>query len=267
MLVSVVTPSLNGIKWLPACIDSVRQQAGPGVEVEHLFVDGGSTDGTPEYAASRGCAVMGREEPGVDFAINKGVRNSRGELVVYIGCDDILLPGAVEAVVRRYRQDRRRWLVGGCLWIDEDGRSLGPLRAPRNWMTPSMLATLGWNPFPMVFWNRELFDELGGYGTELVYAGDYDIHLRALMREPFSRIGRPLAACARHHGNVSRDRSPAHLAELAAVAELPGPLPSWQRLAYRYAMKLWFNATSPSWFLRKRIGAVGARSVSVSPTV
>jgi glycosyltransferase involved in cell wall biosynthesis len=264
MLVTVVTPSLNGMKWLPACIDSVQQQTGPNVDVEHVFVDGGSTDGTPEFAASRGCVVMTREEPNVHFAINKGARNSRGELVGYLGCDDFLLPGALEAVVRQYLRDERRWVVGGCLWIDEDGRSLGPMRAPWNWMTVSMLATLGWNPFPIVFWNRELFEELDGYKSELTYVGDYDFYLRALQREPFSRVGRPLAGCGRHRDNVSRKRDTLHLEELANVADLAGPLPTWRLAAYRYGMKLWFNASSPAWFLRKRIGAVGARQVSVS---
>jgi glycosyltransferase involved in cell wall biosynthesis len=266
VLVTVVTPSLNGRKWLPACIDSVQQQVGPNVEVEHVFVDGGSTDGTPEYAASRGCVVMTREEPSVHFAINKGARNSGGELLGYLGCDDFLLPGALDAVVRQYRRDGRRWVVGGCMWIDTDGRSLGTLRAPRGWMTVSMLAMLGWNPFPTAYMNRELFEELDGYKPELVYTGDYDLYLRALQREPFSRIGRPLAGCARHPGNLSRNKDAQHLAELAAVADMAGRLPVWQRMACRYSMKLWFNATSPAWFVRKRIGAVGARSVSVSAT-
>jgi glycosyltransferase involved in cell wall biosynthesis len=264
MLVTVVTPSLNGMKWLPTCIDSVQQQAGPNVGVEHVFVDGGSTDGTQEYAASRGCVVMTREEPNVHFAINKGSHNSKGELVGYLGCDDFLLPGALDAVVRHYRRDGRRWVVGGCLWIDENGRSLGQMRAPRGWMTAPMLATLGWAPFPVVFWNRELFDELDGYKSELVYAGDYDFYLRALQSEPFSRIGRPLAGCGRHGGNLSRNRNAQHLAELADIVEAVGPQPAWQRLGYRYSMKLWFNATSPTWFLRKRIGAIGARHISVS---
>jgi hypothetical protein len=75
-----------------------------------------------------------------------------------------------------------------------------------------------------------------------------------------------LAGCARHPGNLSRNKDAQHLAELAAVADMAGRLPVWQRMACRYSMKLWFNATSPAWFVRKRIGAVGARSVSGSAT-
>ena len=63
MIVTVVTPALNGMRWLPECIDSTQQQAGPDIEVEHIVVDGGSSDGTPDYAASRAAPVLTRRSP------------------------------------------------------------------------------------------------------------------------------------------------------------------------------------------------------------
>ena len=54
MLVTVVTPTLNAIAYLDECIRSVERQAGPNVTVEHIVVDGGSTDGTAELRARRG---------------------------------------------------------------------------------------------------------------------------------------------------------------------------------------------------------------------
>jgi glycosyltransferase involved in cell wall biosynthesis len=264
MLVTVVTPSLNGRKWLAQCIDSVQAQATPNVEVEHVFVDGGSSDGTPEYAASRGCTVLTREEPSVHFAINKGSINSNGELLGILGCDDILLPGALDAVVRQYRRDGRRWLLGGCLWILEDGRSLGGLRAPPGWMSVRTLASLGWSPFPSAYMNRDMFLELGGYRSDFHYAGDYEFYVRALLHEPYSRIRRPLHASARHPDNLSKQMNAQHFAELAAVVELAGPRSAWRRELNRYFLKAWVNATNPTWSVRKRIGAVGARRVSVT---
>jgi glycosyltransferase involved in cell wall biosynthesis len=262
MLVTVVTPSLNGMKWLAKCIDSVQAQVTSNVEVEHVFVDGGSTDGTPEYAASRGCTVMAREEPSIYFAINKGSRNSSGELLGMLGCDDILLPGALDAVVRQYRRDGRRWLLGGCLWMLEDGRSLGGLRAPPSWMSARTLACLGWSLFPSAYMNRDMFLELGGYRSDFHYAGDYEFCIRALLHEPFSRIRRPLHASGRHSGNLSKEINAQHLAELAAVIEMAGPSSAWQRRSNRYFLKLWVNAANPTWSVRKRIGAVGARRVT-----
>jgi glycosyltransferase involved in cell wall biosynthesis len=264
MLVTVVTPSLNGMKWLANCIESVRLQATPNVEVEHVFVDGGSTDGTPEYAASRGCTVLTREEPSVHYAINKGARYSSGELLCVIGCDDILLKGALDMVVRQYRRDQHRWLVGGCVWILEDGRSLGKLRAPPTWITPRMASALGWSPFPSVYMNREIFLELGGYRSDFYYAGDYELYIRALLREPFSRIRRPLLGSCRRPDNLSKERNTQHLTEHKAVVELAGPSSGMQQFLNRYFLKVWINAMNPTWSLRKRIGAVGATRISVT---
>ena len=264
MLVTVVTPSLNGMRWLPRCIDSVRQQAGPKVEVEHVLVDGGSTDGTPEYAASRGCIVLDREEPSVGFAMDKGCRNSHGKLVGVLCCDDILLPGALDSLVRRYERDGRRWLVGGCRWVDENGRSLGRFRAPPTWMTARMLASLGWSPFPNVFMLRELFLELGGYRPAFHYAGDYDLYIRALQREPFSRIQRPLVAVERRWDNMSMKKDEDHLRELVRIAEMAAPPSARRRSAYRYFLKIWFNAMNPSWSARKRVGASGGLRGSIT---
>ena len=58
MLVTVVTPALNGMRWLSECIDSTMRQVTPEVEVEHIVVDSGGTDGTPEYAVSRGGEML-----------------------------------------------------------------------------------------------------------------------------------------------------------------------------------------------------------------
>jgi glycosyltransferase involved in cell wall biosynthesis len=265
MLVTVVTPSLNGRRWLPACIDSTQAQAVPGVEVEHIFVDGASTDGTPEYAASRGCTVLMRDQPSLHAAINKGMTHANGELLGVLCCDDVLLPGALEAVVRQYRREGRRWLVGGCRWVDEGGRSLGGFRAPPAWVTAEMVASLGWSPMPHVYLTRDLARELGYYDATFEYSGDYELYVRALQREPFSRVQRPLVVCERHGGNLSMERNATHMAELAAVAEMAPP--GWRRAAYQYLLKVWFNATNPSWAVHKHIGSLQTRRGSVSPIV
>src|SRR6185437_11662219 len=144
MLVTVVTPTLNAIAYLEACIRSVQSQAGPNVTVEHIVADGGSTDGTVELARSMGVTVLEGKDGGLYEADNKATLAAKGELIGYLGSDDLLLPGALEAVVKTYERDRRPWVVGGLRWIDAEGRSLGDLAAPPRWMTRHMLAALGW---------------------------------------------------------------------------------------------------------------------------
>jgi glycosyltransferase involved in cell wall biosynthesis len=257
MIVTVVTPSLNGIQYVRDCISSTRNQASDQVEVEHILVDAGSTDGTPEYAAAQGCKVI-REKSGIFAAINTGSQAARGVLLGFLGCDDILLPGALDAVVRGYQRSGRRWIIGGCRWLDANGASKGGYRAPPSWLSAPMMASLGWSPIPhtATFTHRDLFAELGGFDATFKYAGDYEFFVRARRLEPFARVPRVLTCFRRHGANTSMQFDDKHMAELQSIAARFGPDTERQRTAYRYFLKVWLNGTNPWWFAQKRIDQV-----------
>jgi len=255
VLISVVTPTLNAIRYLGDCIESVQIQETPNVRVEHIIVDGGSRDGTVELARSRGCTVMVGKDDGIFDAINKGSFNASGMLLGFLGADDILLPGALDALAQQYRSDGRRWLVGRGRWLDGDGRPQGDVPAPPTWITVPMLASLGWNciSHTATYVHRELFEELGGFDKRFQYFGDYDFMLRALTHEPFRRVNRAVASIRRHGANASMQETPIHRAETEEILHRYGPSSPWRRAMYRYRLKAWMNATSPRWFLQKRI--------------
>jgi glycosyltransferase involved in cell wall biosynthesis len=268
MIVTIVTPSLNGVEYLAECIASVQAQASSRVDVEHVFVDGGSTDGTPEMAAAAGCTVLTREENSLTYGLNKGARHARGTLIGILGCDDILLPGALEEVVRHYRQDGRRWLVGGCRWIDAAGGPLGEHKAPPSWLTAPMLASMDWGGVPALstFLHRDFLRELGYFDTDFSYAADHELYAKALAREEFSRIPRALAAQRRHGSNLSMERTARHRAEMAAITLRYAPDEAWKRAAYRVLLKAWMNGMSPTWFVHKRIDKLRDRRHASPPT-
>jgi glycosyltransferase involved in cell wall biosynthesis len=253
MIVTVVTPSLNGMRYLPECIESTRRQRSDRVEVEHIIVDGGSTDGTPEYAASHGCKVMYREG-GIHEALNIGFHSARGLLVGILGCDDFLLPGALAAIVDDYERSGRRWIVGSCRWLDARGHDIGKFRSPPEWLTPPMLASLGWScvPTTSTYVHRDLFTDLRGFNTAFDYSGDYEFFLRALEREHFSRITRVLSCCYRHGDNMSMRRDE-YRAETETIAELYAPTAQLRRQVYRLLLKSWLNATNPWWLTMKMV--------------
>jgi glycosyltransferase involved in cell wall biosynthesis len=261
MIVTVVTPTLDAMSYLPACVESARSQKSDRVDVEHVVVDGGSSDGTVEFARSAGCTVLTGKDEGIFDAINKGSFNSNGALLGFLGADDILLPGALDAVVRAHERHGARWLVGRIRWIDALGVGRGDQSPPPSWVTAPMLASLGWNciPHPSTYIHREFFEQLGGFDKKLKYSGDYDFFVRARQFDSFVGIPRTLSCFRRHGGNMSMRPDAAHLAEIEAIAERFGPSAPWQRLAYRYFLKLWLNGGSLPWFARKRIDAVRAR--------
>jgi len=257
VIVTVVTPSLNGIQYVRHCIESTRTQESDRVQVEHIFVDGGSTDGTPEYADSQGCRVI-RGTGGLFKRLNVGSFSARGTLVGCLGCDDILLPGALEAVTAGYERSGRRWVTGGCRWLDGRGLSRGDLRAPPVWLTAPMAASLGWSciPHPSTYMHRDLFEALGGFNPEFQYAGDYEFFVRALEREPFFRIRQVLSGFRRHGDNTSMRLDDTHLAEIRMVADRFAPRSEWQRVAHRYLLKVWLNGRNPGWSTMKRIDRI-----------
>ncbi len=268
MLFSVVTPVLNGVRHLPGCIESVRSQQGDGIEVEHIVVDGGSEDGSAEFAASQGCLVMGRERPSVTFAINKGVAHAKGEVVSMLGCDDRLLPGGLALVRAMLAAESRPWVVTACRWLDAKGAPLGDQPAAPAWLTASISACLGWNCTPHVamFLRREFHHRIGELDERFTYAPDYELACRALAAgHQFSRVSEPVAAALRHGENRSMQRREDHLAELAEIRRLYGPTSRFMQTWNRYMLKLWLNCANPRWFWGKHREILGVEAQHSQP--
>ena len=114
--------------------------------------------------------------------------------------------------------------------------------------------------------SRGFFEELGGFDPSFSHADDYEFYLRALRREPFARVPRTLSAARRHSDAMSMDRNAVHLAELRAIEEQNAPR-SWpRRMLYRYGLKLWLNATNPTWATLKRVDAFRASHHTMAPS-
>lgn len=98
---SVITVVRNGEATLEACIRSVAAQTYPNVE--HIIVDGASTDGTLEILCRHGSTLefwISEPDSGIYNALNKGIGLCSGEHYVVLGCDDVLLPTAAESFMR-----------------------------------------------------------------------------------------------------------------------------------------------------------------------
>ena len=92
--VSIITPSYNMREYLIRCCRSVRDQGDVGVE--HIVVDGGSTDGSVEWLRSYHAGPLIVEpDRGMYDAINKGLRIARGAVIGYLNCDEQYLPGTL----------------------------------------------------------------------------------------------------------------------------------------------------------------------------
>lgn len=263
--ISVVTPTLNAARYLDACLASVRRQEGDGFRVEHVVVDGGSTDGTVEMARAAGCRVLEGADSGVYDAMDRGIRAARGDVVGCLGGDDVLAPGAARAIARWHARRRSEWMVGILEWIDVEGRSLGTLRPPPPWVPTACLASLGWSCLghAATYMTRSFYRELGGFETRFRISGDYLLLCEAAARRPYDRVPAVIARFRRHGESLSI-RADGHAArENREVASRYGPASPRVRAAFRTGLKLYLNAANPTWALRKR-AAVGRREAGAS---
>src|SRR5579859_300696 len=90
-IVSLVIPTLNSARVLPACLDSIRQQAYDIGAAEVLVVDAGSTDGTQSIAAEHGATILHNPLRTAEAGKVVGMRAASGDIVAFVDSDNILV--------------------------------------------------------------------------------------------------------------------------------------------------------------------------------
>jgi glycosyltransferase involved in cell wall biosynthesis len=121
---SIVTPSFNSIAYLKRCCASVADQK--GVSVEHIVVDGASTDGTVDWIKSLpGMCFLSEPDHGMYDAVNKGLRLAKGDVLAYLNCDEQYLPDTLQFVDQYFVAHPEVDVVfGDALLIRADGSLL-----------------------------------------------------------------------------------------------------------------------------------------------
>ncbi|WP_053225810.1 glycosyltransferase family 2 protein [Solirubrobacter soli] len=187
---TIITPCLNAVATLPATLESVRAQGYPGLE--HIVVDGGSTDGTVELLrGAEGIRWISESDRGLSHALNKGIAMATGEVIGELNADDVYEPGALTAVGTALAEHPdAMWLTGYCRIIDGTGQEIRkPITAYKNWLLDryslDLYLTHNFISAPATFFRRETLAESGGFDERYRISVDYDIQLRiARKHEP-----------------------------------------------------------------------------------
>jgi len=184
MKISIVTPVLNQAAFLERTIRSVLDQRGE-FELEHLVVDGGSTDGTLEILRRYADRLRWLSEPdtGQSDAINKGLRLVNGDVLAWLNADDLYLPGALAHVAAEWRHTSFAWAFGNCRIINAaDVEIRRGITAYKIWQSRGYsyrrLLRRNFIPQPAVFFSRAAYEQVGELDRDLTYAMDYDYWLR-----------------------------------------------------------------------------------------
>lgn len=199
--ISIVTPYFNQAKHIIAAIESVMAQDYP--DVEHIVIDGSSTDGTLDslwpYPHLK---LVCEPDRGYAGAINKGLGLATGQICGILDADDTLLPGALCRVAREIDPACGRHIVlGRCRFLDERGRYTGiehPSGFESHWRVLEV-----WEghtiPRPAVFWKPEVWQTCGlvdnGLDMTLI---DYDLFCKFSRRYRFHFVDQVLATSRVH---------------------------------------------------------------------
>jgi glycosyltransferase involved in cell wall biosynthesis len=199
-LISLVTSSCNQARFIARTIESVLAQ--DYSNVEHIVVDGMSTDGTADVlAAFPHLRVIREPDRGQAEAINKGFRAAAGQILGFLNPGDTLEPGALRPVAEAIEPEAGRHIVmGRCRFIDEDDRFLG-IEHPSAFESHRRVLEI-WRghsvPQPSTFWTREVWNACGPLHVGEPLMLDYDLFCRFSRRYVFHRIDQVLANCRLH---------------------------------------------------------------------
>jgi len=181
MLVSVVTPSYQQGVFIERTLESVRRQS--HAAIEHIVMDGGSTDGTVEILERWRDRITFSTGPdrGQTAAINAGLARARGEVFAYLNSDDVYDDEAVATAVDAFEGDPSAEVVyGDADVIDAADRFLRVY--PTEEWSLDRLKLVCFLCQPAVFFRRSVFEQHGPFDERFDHCMDYEYWLRLGMR-------------------------------------------------------------------------------------
>jgi glycosyltransferase involved in cell wall biosynthesis len=219
--VSVVTPSLNQSEFIADAIESVLAQQIP--ELEHIVVDGGSTDRTLDVLARYPHVKLLRDSGrGQSRAVNIGLREAEGEVIGWLNADDRYVPGAIASALAAFDREPTAGVVyGNAQLIDERGAVLGEIRSGPFDLRRQLNGING-IPQPAAFIRAWVFDRVGFLDERLDYVMDYELWLRAARVTRLVWVDETWAQFRSHLGSKSVGRWEAFWPEARAVARSYG---------------------------------------------
>lgn len=199
--VSVVIPLYNKEPYVARCLGSVLAQTFSDYEV--IVVDDGSTDGSAEVALrfqDDKVRIFRQENAGPGAARNRGVQESRGELIAFLDADDEWHPQFLERMVDFLRRWPQAGIVGS-QWIDvaTGAPSRVPMLEPLGGSEGIIANYFGDAVCPPILSSssvvvrRSVLEDVGGFMTEERLGEDLELWARIALRYPVGYVAAPLA--------------------------------------------------------------------------
>lgn len=206
--ISILTPVLNGMKYLDECIESVKAQNYPNLE--HVFADGGSTDGTLERlfkeksVRPNEIVIVHSGANGVGAGLNSAYKSSTGEIIGWLDADDRLEKDALEHVSKHFSGNQAiDFIYGQCNLIDESSQTIGSF-VIREFDKREWINRWHYIVFCATFFRRNVIETVG-FVNDL--GNDVDFFLKVAKKFQLKTVNELLASWRFHSSGISMSPS------------------------------------------------------------
>lgn len=180
MKVSIITVTFNAAGTIADTLASVACQTHP--DIEHIVVDGASTDNTLEIIEQRGQHVsqmISEPDRGIYDAMNKGLGMATGSVIGFLNADDVYAgPMILERVSAIIEKEKLDALFGDAEFFRSDRPNYSLRRYRSVHFRPELIAW-GWMPaHPALFLRRHVYERFGTFKTDYRIAGDFELIAR-----------------------------------------------------------------------------------------
>lgn len=225
MKISVAVPTYNYAQFLPACLDSIRQQRYENFEV--LIADGGSSDGSIQIIekycdADSRFRFVSQSDAGQADAIKRAFGVASGDVLCFLNADDCYLSDKVfTLVVEAFKQDPGISVATfGGYYLNANGNKIKKINYRYHPMDG-----LHWMHYrtavlqPATFWLKHVYDE-SVWPSSYHYVFDVVFFYQAYLCYHWREFSEPVAGYRLHGDNKSMTIRPDRVDELAAFEEL-----------------------------------------------
>jgi glycosyltransferase involved in cell wall biosynthesis len=222
-MISIITPSFNQGAYIEQTIQSVLRQNYR--DLEHIVMDGGSTDGTVDILKRYPhLKWVSEKDRGQADALNKGLALAQGDIIGWINSDDYYEENIFDSVVSHFEATRARWVVGNMASVFDDATRAVFRNSPT-----ITFDSLVQNPDivrqPPTFFRKEALISAGGWNADRYMVMDYDLWIRLAKISPPAMIDENWA-CFRNHaaqksGHANILRQSAEIADVLRRENVP----------------------------------------------
>ena len=185
--ISIITVSLNSEDTIGCTIDSVNAQT--HTLVEHVFVDGASSDRTVDIIQAKSLGtklIISEPDDGIYDAMNKGIAVATGDIIGFLHADDFYAhSGVLEQIAQIFISTDVNGVYGDLHYVSRSD----PRKTIRRWETkPFTIGRLkrGWMPpHPTLYLEKSWYDRFGGFDTRYKISADYFFVLRLFTTSDF----------------------------------------------------------------------------------